>query len=279
MSESILLLNPRPRRRRKNRRRGGGMPAGLRRHFAKMRRARGHKINRRRRRINRRTPVSAVARRARRRAFSPRRRARRRRAFGRLVRRRAAKHIALGRGIARDYIVPAAIGAAGSVTLDVIWGYVSPKLPTQLQSGWFSLATKLAVVLGVAYGVTRFRPSMRAQVHTAALGAATVAFAGALKGMAQSVLPASVPGLSGYMDYHSYALPGTRMAGYMPRGGGLGDLGDFYSPAAVIQPMGTPVPRQFGGYIAAQPMAGYMSQPHMSGGSGLMGYDWQNDGM
>jgi len=179
-----------------------------------------------------------------------------------------------GRGIVGEYLIPGAIAGGGAVALDVIWGYVSPKLPAQLQAGWFSLAAKIGVIVGAAMLVNRFRPGWRAKTHTAAVGAATVAMYGAIKGLAQSVLPATVPGLSGYMDFHSYALPGnTRLGAYMPRGG-LGDLGDFFSPAAVIQPPGTAVPRQFGslhGYIAAQ--------PHVSGNGGLMGYDWANDGM
>jgi len=169
-----------------------------------------------------------------------------------------------------QYVVPGVVGASGALVLDVVWGYISPKLPSQLQAGYAALAAKLGVVVGLAYAVRRFRPGLAPKVNVAAVGAATVALYGALKGMAQSVLPASVPGLHGYMDYQSYALPGTRMGGYMPRT--LGDYGgDLFSPAAVIQPAGVPVPRQFNGYIAVQ--------PHVSGNGGLMGYDWSHDGM
>lgn len=272
MSEQILLLNPRPHRRRKNRRR---MPAALRRYWAQRRRS----INPRRRR-RRKHHARAINRRTHRR-MHPRRinpRVRRSaRSFRRLARRRLSAGKRYGGRILGAYVIPGAVGATGALALDVIWGYASPHLPTQLQAGWAALAAKLGVVVGAAYLVRRFRPGLTAKVNVAAVGAATVAMYGALKGVAQSILPASIPGLSGYMDYQSYALPGTRMHGYMPRAG-LGDLGDFFSPAAVIQPQGTPVPRQFGGYIAAQPMAGYM-QPHMMGSGGLMGYDWQNDGM
>lgn len=183
----------------------------------------------------------------------------------------------------RSIVIPGAIGAVGAVTLDVVWGYISPTIATNFPSistGWLGLAVKLGLIAGVAYGVRRFKPSWGRQVNTAALGAAVLTLYTGVKGALQSVLPSSVPGLSGYMDFQSYALPGGRMGAYMPRGG-LGDLSDFYSPAAVIQPAGTPVPRQFGEYMIPQRgMSGYIAaQPHVSGGGGLMGYDWQNDGM
>lgn len=179
----------------------------------------------------------------------------------------------MGRGIVGGYVIPAAIGGLGAVLLDMAWGFAGPKLPTQVQTGYASMAAKLGVILGAAWVMNKFVPRFRVQTHRAAVGAATVLAYVAIKGAAQSVLPAGTPGLSGYIDFQSYALPGAnRMAGYMPRT--LGSLEDLYSPAAVIQPTGTPVPRQFGG------LSGYIAvQPHMATGGGLMGYDWQNDGM
>lgn len=186
-----------------------------------------------------------------------------------------------------NYFGPALIGAAGGVTLDVAWGYLMQSFPTlvpaTLQTGWGAYAAKLLLLFGGSFALNKYvLKSNRARLisQRAVLGATTVLTYGALKGSLQSIAPASIPGLSGYMDYHSYALPGTRMAGYMPRSTAtLGSLEDLYSPAAVIQPAGTAVPRQFGGYIAQQPgLSGY--QPHMSGGGGVMsGYDWHNDGM
>lgn len=267
MSESILLLNPR--RRGRNRRRRPPMTALQRKYFGK-RRSRGsnrrHKPRRHHRGSNPR-PMRSRRRRARAVARLARRRIRR---AGRRVRRYAGRARAYGGRIGTQYVIPGVVGAGGALALDIIWGYVSPRLPTQLQSGWAALAVKLGVVVGAAYGIRRLRPGLAPKVNVAAVGAATVALYGALKGVAQSVLPSSIPGLSGYMDYQSYALPGTRMGGYMPRT--LGDYGgELFSPAAVIQPAGVAVPRQFGGYIAAQ--------PHVAGNGGLMGYDWSNDGM
>jgi hypothetical protein len=283
MSEQILLLNRRSRRKYRHatnrrrrrvtnrRRRKNPMPRALRHYWATHR----HKHNRRRSR----------------RRYVPRtNRHMRRRRTNRRKYRHARRHHTnprfrmpqFGRGTLGRIVTPALIGAAGGVALDVAWGYLSPKIvPANFQTGWAGFGAKLAVLFGGAWAVNRFllkSPRQRLMTHRAVMGATTVLTYGALKGLLQSVAP-SVPGLSGYIDYHSYALPGTRMAGYMPRASALGSLEDLYSPAAVIQPPGTAVPRQFGGYIAAQPgLSGYM-QPHTAGGGGLMGYDWQHDGM
>lgn len=278
MSEQILLLNPRRKhKRRSNRRRRrsgrGRMPAGLARYWAS-RRGTNPRRRRRRRSHARRTNPRRVMRvgrhyRTHARRRNPRRHhARRRRSNPRF----ALKSV--GRGVVGGYIIPAAVGGLGGLVLDVAWGYIAPKVPLSFQSGYAGLAAKLGVVLAAAYAMNRFVPKFRTQTHRAAVGAATVLAYGAIKGAAQSVLPATTPGLHGYIDYQSYALPGAgRLAGYMPRT--LGSLEDLYSPAAVIQPPGVAVPRQFGalsGYVAVQ--------PHVSGGNGgLMGYDWSSDGM
>lgn len=284
MSEQILLLNPRHKhKRRTNRRRArkGRMPAGLARYWASRRgtNPRRHKrrrhVSRRRRHARAANPrrVLHTGRHYRARARRPNRR---RRHHARRRHSNPRFHLPSARGMVGAYIIPAVIGGVGGLVLDLAWGFLAPKLPPSVQTGYAGLAAKLAVVLGVAFGVNKFMPRLRVQTNRAAIGGATVLAYGAIKGIAQSVLPATTPGLAGYIDYQSYALPGAgRLNGYMsnmPRT--LGSLEDLYSPAAVIQPAGTAVPRQFGGlrgYIAAQ--------PHMTSGGGLMGYDWQNDGM
>lgn len=187
--------------------------------------------------------------------------------------------------ILKGIVIPGAVGAVGAVGLDILWGYASPTISANfpsLSTGWLGLFVKLGVIGAVAYGARRLRPQWGRQIQNGAIGAAVLTLYTGVKGALQSVLPSTVPGLSGYMDFQSYALP-RGMGAYMSRGGGLGDLSDMFSPAAVIQPMGTPVPRQFGEYMIPQRgMAGYIAaQPHVAGvgSGGLMGYDWQNDGM
>ncbi len=290
MSAQVLLLNPtRPKhRRRKARRhnRRGRMPTGLAKYWAN--RGRGHR--RRKGRARRRVVARASnphtgkhyrrRRRAVRRAYSRRRHHNRRHH----ARRRRSNPISLRglipnpKGILDNYVVPGVIGGIGALGLDIAWGYLSPHLPQQVQTGWSALAAKLGVIVVATIAANKLLPpKFRNTTLRAAKGAAVMLGYSAVKGMAASVLPAGTPGLHGYIDYQSYSLPTARgMHGYMPRTlGGLGD--DFYSPAAVIQPPGVAVPRQFGGYVAVQPnmLNGY--QPHMS--SGMGSYDWQNDGM
>lgn len=278
MSEHILLLNPRGRRRynrrRHNRsrarRRHNRMPAGLARYWSKHRR---HNSRRRRRSYNMRRGrrYNRHHRRYNRKHYGRRRHNYRRRRYNRGRFRAAFRAAGRGRGFVGRVVIPAVAGGAGALTLDLAWGAITSRfqLPTFVQSGWGALGGKLGLIWGLSMLAVRFAPRrFTPMIHAGGLGAATVVTYTALKGVAQSVLPAGTPGLSGYMDYQSFALPTARMGGYMPRTT-LGSLEDYYSPAAVIQPMGTPVPRQFGGYM----------QPHMSGGGGLMGLDWTNDGM
>jgi hypothetical protein len=171
----------------------------------------------------------------------------------------------------RRVVVPGVAGGVGALALDLAWGQVSTRftfIPTAMQTGWGALLAKLGLVWGLSAVAVRFLPArMKMAAHNAGVGAATVLFYTSIKGMAQSVLPAGTPGLSGYMDYQSFALPSRGLSGYMrPQ---LGSLNDMYSPAAVIQPPGVPVPQQFAGYM----------QPHVMGSGGLMGFDWANDGM
>lgn len=285
MSEQILLLNRRPHRRRPRRARRArrrGLPAGLKAWMEARQRARTRGHNRRPRRRRRKPHQQRMRRHYKRSDNRSRRYHHRARRRGNNPRRWTEKAVTTLQG----GLVPAVIGGGGALLLDLTWGAITQtipqkfnvNIPTTFQTGWGALAAKSAVVFGLGWAANRFAPRFRRITSRAVIGAYTVLAYGAVKGLAQNILPSGTPGLSGYIDYHSYALPGTRMAGYMPRT--LGSLEDLYSPAAVIQPSGTPVPRQFGGYIAKQPgMSGYM-QPHMMGGnSGLMGYDWTHDGM
>lgn len=265
MSEQILLLNPRRLRNRKrprrhNRRR---MSALQRKYFGK----RSH--NRKRRR-----PAMGAA--YRKRSHNRKRPRRYNRLRSRRHNRRTMSMPSLnlsGRGIVRNFLVPGAIGAVGSVGLDWAWGKLAPRLtfiPVSLQSGWGGTAVRVGFAVLATALAAKFAPAkFKRPLLVAGAGAVTITLGTAFAGAARS---AGVP-LSGYVDYQSYALPGASMGAYMPLGAyqQRQTLGDLYSPAAVIQPDGVPVPRQFGSYVAWQ--------PHMGGNSGLMDYNWQADGM
>jgi len=245
----MLFINPRrakrrknPRRRRKNSRK---MPAALKAYWAGKRRK-----NPRRRRKNPRHH---------RRHHNPRHHHRRRNPrSGGLT------------GQIQETLVPAAIGAAGGLAINVVFAKVSSYLPTAVQTGIGALVIQLAAAIGLAIGGRRFLGASRAEA--AAVGAATVLVYGQVK----SYLIANVPslGLSGYSDLHAYTRPA--MGAYM--GAGRRQLG-FYSAAPMVKG-GTPVAA---GVTGATGLGAYMrvAQPAVAAPAnlhGLAGYD-TSDGM
>lgn len=173
------------------------------------------------------------------------------------------------------YVVPGVIGGVGTLALDVVYGYVSPYLPAQLQTGWFGVAAKLGVILGAGFALNKFAPRLRSKTQVAVLGATTVLAYGAIKQAVAGMLPAgtTIPGLSGYGQLGAYVqdfqrMPVRGMGAYMP----ARTLGDYYSPAAVI---GAGPAQAFNGLgrLGAYMPAG---QPHTGG---VAGFDYMNDGM
>jgi len=244
----MLFINPRrakrrknPRRRRKNSRK---MPAALEAYWAGKRRK-----NPRRRRKNPRHH---------RRHHNPRHHRRRNPRAGGLT------------GQIQETLVPAAIGAAGGLAINVVFAKLSSYLPTTLQTGLPALALQLAAAIGIAIGGRRLLGPARAEA--AAVGAATVLVYGQVK----SYLIANVPslGLSGYADLHAYTRPA--MGAYM--GAGRRQLG-FYSAAPMVRG-GTPAAQ---GVTGATGLGAYMrvAQPAVAAPAnlhGLAGYD-TSDGM
>jgi hypothetical protein len=101
-------------------------------------------------------------------------------------------------------VVPAAIGAAGAVGLDVAWGYLSGYLPASLQNGMLGTLAKVAGAFGLGMIAGKVVGREKGKLVTA--GAITVIAYGAIKDFAHSALP-SVPGLGAYM-------PGMGMSGF-----------------------------------------------------------------
>ena len=233
--EHLLLVNPRRRKRRsKGRRR---MPAALRRYWAS-KRSRTRLTNPRRRRRHRhaRRHVSV--------SVNPRRRRRARHHYMNPRRRRRGGGGGGGLGfsvkspqaILHSAVIPAAIGGAGALALDVTMGYVSPYLPATLQAGWFNLAVRLAGAIGLGMVAGKFLGRERGRIVM--LGALTVAAYSTLKGLASSA-GLSLPGLSGYADYTAYPLS-PRMGAYMKgptNTPGIQGLG-YVSPAPVLKGLG-----------------------------------------
>ena len=249
----LLLLNPRRRRR---------MPPGLRRYWAAKRRGRASNPRRRTTRRYRARASNPRRRRMRMRMSNPRRSRRSARRFYRNPRSRGGGSFTPGQGsVFSHYVMPAAIGGIGAIAFDIAWAYAMPKLPAALQSGWVGTVVEAAAIWLVVAGIRKHAPRQYRMASAAAAGAVTVLAYNALKGVAQQVLPAGTPGLSGYMPSNRYPLGSMgRIGAYQVR-----PLGDYYSPAAVVQ---SPVPRQFGAL-----------QPHLSAGGGNFTPDYGNDGM
>lgn len=144
--------------------------------------------------------------------------------------RHSGGHTIALRNVVREAIVPAAIGGAGALALDVVMGYVNRYLPATFQSGWFNLLVKGAGA--VALGTVAGRFLGRSRGNVVMIGALTVT---AYSGIRSAAARAGIPGLAGYSDYTPFPM---RMGAYM-RGAtgthGIQGLG-YVSPGAVIAP-------------------------------------------
>lgn len=230
MSEALFLVNP---RRKKRKSRKGRMPAGLKRYWASRR---GVVKKRRMKRYRRRAVAAAPRRRRRARAMTVVKRRRRRNPIGRVHRRRHHRRSNpfSVRGL-QHTLMPAAIGAAGAVALDVAYAYATPYLPASMQTGLISSAVKLAGAIGLGFGARKFLG--REKGNAIALGALTVTGYGLIKPLIAQFAP-TIKGLSGYADYADYRGVGA----YLPRAG-MGayiqpKAMGYYSPAAIVQPSG-----------------------------------------
>jgi len=136
------------------------------------------------------------------------------------------------RGVVRNAVVPAAIGGAGALALDVVYGYLQPYLPATFQTGYMSLLTKGAAAIGLGMVAGRFLGRERGKVVM--LGALTVTAYSAIRSATAGM---GIPGLSGYSDYTPYPM-GAYIRG--PTGTpGIQGLG-YISPAAVVGPSMSP---------------------------------------
>jgi len=193
MTEQVLLLNPRRRR----------QPAGLRRYWATRRRRlsnpRAHRRSHHRRRSNPRHRV---------RAYSERRRGRRvyvRSHMSNPRRARRRRRNPREGTLLSDYLVPAGIGAVSAVALNIAWGYISPSLPSAVQTGMGALAAQGAIVIVAGAVISRAMPRHSANVTAGVVGALTVVAYSAV-----SQLLSGTSFGSGLSDYRRY-----RMGAYM----------------------------------------------------------------
>lgn len=111
-------------------------------------------------------------------------------------------------------LVPAAIGGAGAIGLDVALAYIP--LPAMLQAGWGRVAVQLVGAFGLGFIASKVAGRHNGQLVAA--GALTVTAYSALKQVLAPTLGQSVKGLSGLADFSDYrpAWPGEYAIGGAP---------------------------------------------------------------
>lgn len=139
--------------------------------------------------------------------------------------------------------VPAVIGAAGAIGVDVALAYLP--VPAALQTGYANLALKIAAAIGGGYLVGRF--TSRRTGAAVAAGALTVYGYDALKQILSNTVGSSIKGLSGLADFQDFSSVGV--GAYMARPG----VGAYMNPAAMLTGPSGSAP---GASLKAKQMAG-----------------------
>lgn len=134
--------------------------------------------------------------------------------------------------------VPAGIGAASAVALDVALAYLP--LPAAVQTGWGNMLAKIGLAIGAGFAIGHF--SSKRTGALVAGGALTVYGYEAIKMALAPTLGASVKGLSGLADFADYSSVGV--GAYMPGNQGMGA---YMNPAALLS---APAPKPSAGPAA-----------------------------
>jgi hypothetical protein len=225
MSE-LLLVNPR-KRRVKRRRRARAMTALQARYFGKGRRkARrttalvSNPAPRRRRRHARRATGAVAAPRRTRRRHSIRRSMR-----GRVTRLRGFNT----KSFLSDTLMPAGIGAAGALGVDVVLGFAHPYLPSFMTTGIGVPLTKIAAAVGL--GMVAGMVADRRTGELVMAGGVTVVMYNYLRTMLQTNVPSLQ--LAGVGNYMGYAGPARAFPDNMGMYVNSGNGGAAIPPAVV----------------------------------------------
>lgn len=147
-------------------------------------------------------------------------------------------------------LIPALVGGAGAVGVDVGLAYLSPYLPAFLQSGWGRLLAQAVAAVGIGYGA-RVMIDSRTGAAVTAGGLVVTAYSG-LRQVLAPTLGTTVKGLSGLADFSDYQRSGwdgaqmtqaPALSAYMPQGaymrapglagGRMGRLG-YMNPGSVL---------------------------------------------
>lgn len=211
MSE-LLLVNPRRRKRRKSSGKRRTMTAKQAKYFAPRK-------SRKRKSPRRRSSVRASAPAARRSTRRVRRRSRR------SFLRNTSGGISLKPNVfIKETLIPSAIGGAGALAVDAVWGMV-PGIPANLKTGTLGMLVKAAAAVGIGIAASKVAgKKIGGQVVT---GYLTVQAYNLAKGMLQKAMPQITLGEygMGFVQAGQF-LPDQSISAYLE------------APAAASQPMG-----------------------------------------
>lgn len=167
-----------------------------------------------------------------------------------------------------NQLVPALIGGAGAIGVDVGLAYLSPYLPALLQSGWGRIAAQVAAAVGIGFGAGALVDKETGKAVMA--GALTITAYSALRQVLAPTLGASVKGLSGLADFSDYTpstnwsggyAVGSNLSAYMgPTRSGPG-VGAYMRQGAYM-PQGRLGNMNPGSFLAKQ-MSAYMPAGHL----------------
>ncbi len=160
-------------------------------------------------------------------------------------------------------IVPALIGGAGAIGVDVGLAYLSPYLPAMLQSGWGRIAAQVGAALGLGFAAGSLVDKETGKAVLA--GALTITAYSALRQVLAPTLGTSIKGLSGLADFSDYS-PASNWSGGYAVGAGMSGTG-AYMPQGAYMRQGAYMPQGKLGYMnpgsfLQKQMGAYMPAGH-----------------
>lgn len=164
-------------------------------------------------------------------------------------------------------VVPALIGGAGAIGVDVGLAYLSPYLPAMLQSGWGRIGAQVAGALALGFGAGKFIDRETGKAVLA--GALTITAYSALRQVLAPTLGSSVKGLSGLADFSDYSPASNWSGGYAVGAGLSGGRGvGAYMRQGAYMPQGAYMQQGRLGYMnpgsfLQKQMGAYMPQGSM----------------
>jgi len=164
-------------------------------------------------------------------------------------------------------LVPALVGGAGAIGVDVALAYASPYLPAFLRSGWGRIGAQVAGAVALGFGAGKLVDRETGKAVMA--GALTITAYSALRQVLAPTLGTTVKGLGGLGDFSDYS-PATNWSGGAAIGAGMG----AYMRQGAYMPrpgVGAYMPQGRLGY--ANPGSFLQKQLSAFGNVGSMSYD------